>query len=61
MIKLKREEVTKKVGHTAKSNKTVVHIQFSVDAWKQIKERAAATGMTASSFVRVASLAACEK
>ncbi len=61
MVKVKQKVKGNEVGHTNKSDKTVVHIQFSVDAWKQIKERAAATGMTASSFVRVASLAACEK
>lgn len=49
-----------KVGHTSEK-KTVVHVPFTMEAWKMIKEKAASTGMSAATFVRVASLAACEK
>jgi predicted DNA binding CopG/RHH family protein len=40
---------------------TVIHVPFSLEAWKRIKEVAAEKGMPASTFVRVASLAAAEK
>ena len=49
-----------KVGHTSEK-KTVVHVPFTMEAWKMIKEKAASTGMSAATFVRVASLAACDK
>lgn len=55
-MKSKKE---KKVGHTRE--RAVVHVAFSADAWQRIRDVAAAKGMSASTFVRVASLAAAEK
>lgn len=54
-----KKKSSKKVGHTA--NRKVVHVSFPDDIWVKIKEVAASKGMSASTFVRVASLAAAEK
>lgn len=58
--KTDKKVCSKKVGHT-RSEKVVVHVPFSTEAWLAIKDTAASKGMAAATFVRMASLAACEK
>lgn len=55
----KSTKSTRQVGHTQK--KMVVHVPFTEEAWRKIKEVAAAKGMPAATYVRTASLAAAEK